>query len=154
VDGNVVIDFTVPGVARGKGRPRFVRATGRTYTDKPTVEAEQAVVDAWEEAGGVRLKDGPCKLELMVVMERPKVHWCKNGTLSKAGSRSGWPVRKPDLDNIQKLVCDALNGHAYKDDSQVVHVVAWKRWANAEEPAHTWVRLFPLTLPSIVRAPA
>ena len=31
-----------------------------------------------------------------------------------------WPTIKPDLDNTEKLVMDALNGIAYKDDAQVV----------------------------------
>ncbi len=30
------------------------------------------------------------------------------------------PAKKPDCDNIVKIVCDALNGFAYKDDAQVV----------------------------------
>ena len=30
------------------------------------------------------------------------------------------PTKKPDLDNIAKIVLDSLNGLAYKDDSQVV----------------------------------
>ncbi len=30
------------------------------------------------------------------------------------------PTKKPDFDNIQKIICDALNGVAYYDDSQIV----------------------------------
>lgn len=29
------------------------------------------------------------------------------------------PSRKPDVDNIEKAVLDALNGIAYKDDARV-----------------------------------
>ena len=29
------------------------------------------------------------------------------------------PARKPDVDNIEKAVLDALNGIAYKDDARV-----------------------------------
>ena len=32
------------------------------------------------------------------------------------------PTKKPDCDNIVKIICDALNGIAYKDDAQVVSV--------------------------------
>jgi Holliday junction resolvase RusA-like endonuclease len=32
------------------------------------------------------------------------------------------PSRKPDIDNVLKIVLDALNGVAYKDDSRVVSV--------------------------------
>ena len=30
------------------------------------------------------------------------------------------PTKKPDWDNIGKVVCDALNGIAYRDDAQIV----------------------------------
>ena len=30
------------------------------------------------------------------------------------------PTKKPDFDNIAKIVCDSLNTIAYKDDSQVI----------------------------------
>ena len=36
------------------------------------------------------------------------------------------PSRKPDIDNVLKIVLDALNGVAYKDDSRVVMVSAKK----------------------------
>lgn len=30
------------------------------------------------------------------------------------------PTKKPDFDNIGKVICDALNKIAYRDDSQIV----------------------------------
>ena len=30
------------------------------------------------------------------------------------------PTKKPDFDNIGKIVCDSLNKRAYNDDAQVV----------------------------------
>lgn len=42
------------------------------------------------------------------------------------------PLRKPDVDNIVKAVCDALNGWAYHDDSQVVHIAASKFFSGDE----------------------
>ena len=36
------------------------------------------------------------------------------------------PQTKPDIDNVVKVVCDALNKVAYNDDTQVVKIVAEK----------------------------
>ena len=30
------------------------------------------------------------------------------------------PTKKPDWDNVGKVICDSLNGIAYRDDAQVV----------------------------------
>ena len=40
------------------------------------------------------------------------------------------PTIKPDLDNCVKIVADSLNGIAYKDDSQIVSVVADKYYSD------------------------
>jgi Holliday junction resolvase RusA-like endonuclease len=40
------------------------------------------------------------------------------------------PVTKPDVDNLAKSVLDAINGVAYKDDNQIVDLVARKVYAD------------------------
>ena len=42
------------------------------------------------------------------------------------------PLKKPDMDNIVKVVADALNGVAYHDDTQIVMVVAKKVYSSLE----------------------
>lgn len=39
-------------------------------------------------------------------------------------------LKKPDIDNYVKLVCDALNGIAWEDDNEVAEVYAVKRYSN------------------------
>lgn len=39
-------------------------------------------------------------------------------------------LKKPDIDNYIKLVCDALNGIAWEDDNEVAEVYAIKRYSN------------------------
>lgn len=39
-------------------------------------------------------------------------------------------LKKPDIDNYIKLVCDALNGIAWEDDNEVAEVYATKRYSN------------------------
>lgn len=38
------------------------------------------------------------------------------------------PTKKPDLDNIAKIISDALNGIAYNDDKQIVHLKVTKKY--------------------------
>ena len=42
------------------------------------------------------------------------------------------PLKKPDVDNIVKVVADALNGVAYHDDTQIALVVAKKAYSPVE----------------------
>lgn len=137
------IDFRVDGKPTGKGRPRFNTATGRAYTDQRTESAENRVLAAWHAAGKPRLPDGPAYITVEIAVARPLNHWKRDGTLSAAGDRTPWPVRKPDLDNALKLVMDALNGCAYRDDVDVVHAWVLRRWCNPGEVEHTRIRLRP-----------
>lgn len=41
------------------------------------------------------------------------------------------PDKKPDIDNVLKVVLDALNGVAYEDDKQVVEVRCRKWYSNS-----------------------
>lgn len=131
--------LVVPGEARGKGRPRFGR--GRAYTDTPTLRAEQRIADEWRAAGGPRLPDAPLTLHVTLYLDRPASHHLADGTLSAQGRRNGLPVRKPDVDNALKLVCDALNGLAYRDDVLIVDAHARRRWALPGENARTVIEL-------------
>ena len=41
------------------------------------------------------------------------------------------PTKKPDCDNIAKIVLDALNGIAYHDDAQVAELTVIKTYSRA-----------------------
>lgn len=133
-----MIEFTVPGTPQGKARPRFNRVTGTTYTPKETQQAERLVQAHWMAAGRVTL-DGPLSFHVEAVMARPKDHWKKDGTLSAGGERSPWPLKVPDVSNVLKLVEDALNELAYRDDALIVHASGTRRWANPGEHEHVRV---------------
>ena len=42
------------------------------------------------------------------------------------------PTKKPDIDNIIKIVLDSLNGVAFADDIQIVSVKASKDFADSD----------------------
>ena len=78
--------------------------------------------------------DGNLQMRIVAVRMIPESSSAKR----KADLR-GRPCRsKPDIDNIIKALCDALNGVAYEDDSQVVKIAAEKIWG--DEP-HVWVEI-------------
>ena len=111
----------------------------RTYSTKKQQFAEQVIRASWAQAGEVRLDDGAIALTLTAYLERPQGHWRQNNLLTAEGKRHPYPAKRPDLSNIVKLVEDALNGHAWKDDSYIVDITARKRWAFEQQDPHIHV---------------
>ena len=112
------LEFKVPGEPVGKGRPRFVRATGRTYTPEKTERYENLVKLAFiKEYPDVVPIEGPISVEMVANFSIPKSWSKKKQALAAAGALR--PTKKPDTDNIAKIK-DALNGIAWIDDAQVV----------------------------------
>ena len=135
-----VIAFEVPGPIRGKARPRVTRA-GITYTPKETAQYENLVKLCFREAAAaqeVELCEKPVRAQLEVYYEIPK-----STTKSRRGAMMMdrlYPTKKPDADNIAKIVLDSLNGIAYKDDSQVVELMVNKFYSKRGQP-YIFVRL-------------
>ncbi len=124
----MTIRLELTGKPEGKGRPRFGQG-GRVFTPNATKLAEGRVIDAWTNAGQPRL-DGAVQLDVMLHVARPQGHYRKDGELSAEGLRKPLPTKKPDVDNALKLVMDALNGRAYRDDVDVVDARVGRRWAS------------------------
>lgn len=116
----------IKGSVRGKGRPRVNLHTGTIYTPPQTREYEQLIEWCYRTQGGRHWLDQPVRVEIIAEHLAPKV--CKG---KRAAMIAGmmFPLIKPDADNIAKIVLDALNGVAYKDDKQVVELDCRKRYA-------------------------
>ena len=48
-------------------------------------------------------------------------------------AKSGHLVQKPDIDNLAKLVLDALNAHVWEDDSQIMELHLYKYYSDNPE---------------------
>lgn len=120
-------DFVVEGKPVGKGRPRFRRMGNfvQTYTPANTAEYEKLVRLRFQNAGGV-ITDKPVKIEIIAFFAPPKSVRKKQEMLANLIL----PTKKPDCDNIAKIVLDALNQIAYKDDSQVIELSVRKQYAS------------------------
>jgi Holliday junction resolvase RusA-like endonuclease len=139
--GGATIYLTVDGRPTGKARPRIGKG-GHVYTPGKTKLAEAVIIDAWVSAGSPRMEDGPLRCEVELVVARPKGHYRTDGTLSAEGLRHPLPRKKPDVDNALKLVMDALNGRAYRDDVDIVDARVIRRWADQRFESTT-IRLWP-----------
>lgn len=102
----------------GKGRPRFTR-TGHAYTPAKTQKAERII----SIIGKMQWKHEPltCPVEVKVTFYMPR---------PKAKQPSMVHIKRPDLDNILKLVLDALNGIVWADDNVIWHIDAQKIYSN------------------------
>lgn len=122
-----MIRFEIPGEPGAKGRPRFSTCGGftKTYTDKKTRLYESLVRDAYFSMVG---NPDPISKEMEVEIN---AHFSIPKSVSKrkqAAMLSGIvrPTKKPDTDNIAKVILDSLNGIAFDDDKQVVRLVVNK----------------------------
>ena len=116
------VKFTVLGEPAGKGRPRFSRQGPfvRTYTPDKTVAYEDLVkLEYHRQCKGFRFDDGqPLDMRVTAYYSIPKsVSKRKRQAMLDHKVR---PMKKPDNDNIVKMVQDALNQIAYRDDVQIV----------------------------------
>lgn len=121
-------DFVVEGKPVGKGRPRFRRMGNfvQTYTPANTAEYEKLVRLRFQNAGGV-ITDKPVKIEIIAFFA-PLKSTRKQQKADMLANRI-FPVKKPDCDNIAKIILDALNKIAYKDDSQVIELSVKKLYS-------------------------
>lgn len=116
--------FTVPGEPMGKARPRVTKHG--TYTPKATRQAEGRIQSAL-------LTVYPAQAALANVDD---VHaWRLHLVFSR------YERTHRDVDNLQKLVMDAMNGLAYADDSQVETVRLETVWVDRRTDANTFIFL-------------
>ena len=123
------VTFTIVGKPCGKGRPKFSRQGDyvRTYTPEKTVEYENLVKLAWMQRGADKMS-GVIRASIVAYFPIPK-SVSKKKQLEMDGTAF---LKKPDCDNIAKIILDALNGIAYDDDSQVASLSV-KKIYNSDE---------------------
>mgnify|MGYP000721437011 CR=1 FL=1 len=132
----MMCDFEVEGKPVGKGRPRFKRMGNfvQTYTPEKTAAYEKLVRLRFQNAGGV-ITEKPVRIKIVACFAPPK-STRKRDKAEMLANRI-LPVKKPDSDNIAKIILDALNKIAYIDDSQVIELVVKKRYsAEAKVTVH------------------
>lgn len=122
--------FIVKGEPKGKGRPRFVRSTGRVYTPPETGRYEQLVAMSYQNSARGYKFISPVRVTVKAFHKPPKGKSKK--VVGDMLDGHILPTKKPDADNVAKIILDGLNHIAWEDDTQVVEMMVIKRYS--EEP--------------------
>ncbi len=128
----MIYEFEVPSKIVGKGRPRLNSYTGVVYTPTRTKDFE-ILIEQYFLLKYPKYKtiEGRAKVTITALFEIPKSTSKVNKEQMLANNIS--PTKKPDIDNIVKIVLDALNKFAFKDDTQITKLEVEKMYSSSEE---------------------
>tara|TARA_B100001564_G_scaffold3978_2_gene3494 strand:- start:1371 stop:1829 length:459 start_codon:yes stop_codon:yes gene_type:complete len=138
------LTMVIPGEPVSQGRPRFSTHGGyaRAYDPKKSREGKQSVkyfADAAMLDAGIGVLIGPIGMQIQFGIKLPKSQERKRTPVPRK-----WRTKKPDLDNMIKLVKDACSGIVFLDDNQIVKMSAEKIQCAQGEAPFTKVRFFEL----------
>lgn len=133
------VSFTIDGKPKGKDRPR---ASGRVYhgedgpkalvhvhSDPDMIKAEAEIARLYKVAArGHKTQTGPIRLRILAVFPIP-TSWPR-ALQRRAREEPIWYLGDPDIDQIEKLISDALNKVAYADDGQIAVVEKMARYGD------------------------
>ena len=122
-------EFEMIGEPVGKARPRMNTRTGRAYTPTNTKLYEYSLRQWFiREYPYFVPIESRVKVTIIAYFGVPKSTSKKKAAEMIAGNIS--PTKKPDADNIIKIVLDAMNNFAFKDDTQVTKLEIEKKYDN------------------------
>lgn len=120
-----MVYFEVPGMPQGKARARtfYNPKLGRSQSITPekTVLYENLIKQCFasKNAKGWFEKE---PLEMEITARFPVLKSMSKKDKKAAENYEIFPTKRPDADNIAKVICDALNGVAYHDDTQIIRL--------------------------------
>ena len=128
----MVYEFEVTGDIKGKARPRVNTYTGTAYTPTPTKDYENLIKQYFKIKYPRYVPlEGRVEIKISAIFDVPKKTTKKDRILIEEGKLS--PTKKPDIDNIVKIVLDALNKMAFKDDNQITKLEVEKLYGQEEK---------------------
>ena len=125
-------EFEVIGDIKGKARPRVNTYTCKAYTPNNTKDYELLIKQYF------KLKypryiplENRVSVKIIAQFKIPKTATKKEKAFIEEGKIS--PTKKPDIDNIVKIILDALNKMAFKDDNQITKIEVEKIYGEVEK---------------------
>lgn len=124
----MIYEFEVPGKVIGKGRPRLNSYTGIVYTPTKTKDYETLVEQYFLiKYPKFKILVGRIKVSIVAYFSIPKA--TKKSDINEMLDNTISPTKKPDIDNIVKVVLDSMNKFAFKDDNQITKLEVEKRYS-------------------------
>lgn len=128
----MLYEFEVPGKITGKGRPRVNTTTAIAYTPTKTKEYEELVKQYFIIKNRcAKPLEGRLAVTIKAYFGIPKNTSKKQKEEMLNNIIS--PVKKPDIDNIAKIILDALNRLAFNDDNQIIKLSIEKEYSEEEK---------------------
>ena len=121
------IRFSIPGLPMGEGQSRLSKG-GFEFTPVNILDYENRVKNVCIEKCEQRQANytGQVAVDITAFYPFSSSYPKKKQEQIRPGAR---PTKKPDLDNIAKIILDALNHVAWQDDKQVVCMILTKNYA-------------------------
>ena len=124
----MIYEFEVPGTVIGKGRPRLNSYTGAVYTPTRTKDYESLVEQYFLlKYPRFKILEGRIKVNIIAYFSIPKT--TKKSEINEMLDNNISPTKKPDIDNIVKVVLDSMNKFAFRDDNQITKLEVEKKYA-------------------------
>ena len=125
--------FEVVGKIVGKSRPRLNSYTGVVYTPTNTKDYENLIRQYFliNNKGPIKILESRVRVKIVAYFKIPQS--TKKALISDMVENKISPTKKPDIDNIIKIVLDALNNFIIKDDIQVCKLETEKVYTQDEE---------------------
>lgn len=119
-----MIKIVIPGTPVPQSRPRFTRQ-GHAYESGKSRDYKKVVAMAAEAIMGAQEPlRGALWCNVIFYMPIPK----STSQKRRKELMGAFVVKKPDTDNLVKAVTDGMNGIVYVDDSQIVRIIAEKKY--------------------------
>lgn len=144
--------IVIPGKPMTWARAKANFRSGKPhYFTAPDREAKMGEIAMLWRVAELPQLEGPLAIDCEFLFDRPKSHFQADGRIKKAHllTRPGRGKYGGDIDNLVKIVQDALNTVAYGDDSQIAELRAVKRYAGPAEVCETRVTITTLTEPVV-----
>lgn len=127
-----MLEVEVIGDITGKARPRMNTYTGVAYTPTKTKYYEYLVKKAFQDKyGGIDLIPGNIAVKVTIIAYFGVPKSASNKKSQQMLNQLIRPTKKPDIDNITKIVLDAMNKFVIYDDTQVVELEVKKYYSKS-----------------------